>query len=57
MAAAIEKEYGLESEFVGGHGGIFEVRLDAALVFTNAGRGCGVPDEEEVLGALREVLG
>ena len=57
MAAAIKKEYGLESEFVGGHGGVFEVRLDGALVFTNAGRDCGIPEEEEVLSALRGTLG
>ena len=57
MAAAIKKEYGLDSELVGGRGGVFEVRLDGTLVFTNAGRDCGIPEEEEVLSALRETLG
>ncbi len=57
MAAAIERESDLTSEFVGGRGGVFEVRLDGELVFTNQGRGCGVPGDDEVVEAVKGALG
>ena len=56
MAAEIERELGLESELVGGSGGIFEVRLDAAVVFSNHQAG-GVPDPATVIEALRQAMG
>ena len=52
MAAAIEREFGLSSDFVGGHGGIFEVSLDGEIAYTN-GSCCGIPSDDEVLDALR----
>lgn len=55
MAAEIERELGLAAGFVGGWGGIFEVRLDGERVFTNNREG-GVPDAEPVIAALRERL-
>lgn len=56
MAAEIEKELGLTSAFVPGGGGIFEVRLDGELVFTNERRG-GVPSAEHVIAALQKAEG
>jgi len=55
VAAAIERELGMESELVGGGGGIFEVRLDGDTAFTNNRMG-GIPSDETVLSALRAVL-
>jgi hypothetical protein len=57
VAAAIEKEFGLGSELIGGHGGVFEVRLDGAEVFRNDPVLCGVPEDGAVLDALRGALG
>ena len=54
MAAAIEQEFGERSALVGGHGGVFEVRLDDVVVFENDPVLCGVPDDEPVLAALRK---
>ncbi len=52
MAAEIEKELGLRTRLVGGGGGIFEVRLDGEVVFSN-NRVSGVPDAVVVVDALR----
>ncbi len=52
MAADIEREFGLASEFEGGRGGIFEVKLDGQVVFTNNRQG-GVPSSDSVIEALR----
>jgi predicted Rdx family selenoprotein len=41
---------------VGGHGGVFEVRLDGDLVFTND-RVCGVPEPSKIVEAVRAALG
>jgi hypothetical protein len=57
VAAAIEKEFGLASELVGGRGGVFEVRLDGDEVFRNDPVLCGVPEDGAVLDALRGALG
>jgi predicted Rdx family selenoprotein len=53
VAAEIEKELGLRSTFVPGGGGIFEVRLDGELVYTNERKG-GVPPAGPVIAALQE---
>jgi hypothetical protein len=46
----------MESALVGGHGGIFEVRLDDRVAYTNGRRG-GIPTDGEVLAALKAALG
>jgi predicted Rdx family selenoprotein len=56
VAAAIERELGMESALVGGHGGIFEVRLDGDVAYTNGRRG-GIPNDDQVLTALRAAMG
>lgn len=53
MAADIEREFGWKSRLVGGHGGVFEVRLDGEPAYVKSGGGCGVPPSEDVLDALR----
>jgi selT/selW/selH-like putative selenoprotein len=53
VAAEIKKELGLASALAPGEGGIFEVRLDGRLVFTNESTG-GVPSPESVIEALKE---
>ena len=55
MAAVIEQELGLASDFVGGVGGIFTVRLDGDVVFTNNNTG-GVPQSDVVIDAIRDAL-
>ena len=57
MAAAIEREFGMESALVAGHGGIFEVSLDGSVAFSNRGSGCSIPSDNEVLAALKGALG
>ena len=52
MAAVIEKEFGLSSDFIEGHGGIFEVALDGRVVYTNGSQG-GIPSDDQVLEAVR----
>ena len=52
MAADIERDLGLTSSFVADGGGIFEVRLDSRVVYTN-GRQGGVPPSEPVIEAVR----
>lgn len=56
MGAEIERELGLKPAYVGGGGGIFEVRLDGELVYSNERRG-GVPTATPVIAALRRRLG
>ncbi len=48
MADEIERDLGLKSRLVPGSGGIFEVRVDGEVVFTNDSRG-GVPDPQRVV--------
>lgn len=55
MAAAIEQELGLASDFVAGVGGIFEVRLDGETVFTNNNAG-GAPQADTVIELIRSAL-
>ena len=55
MAAVIEQELGLASDFVAGVGGIFEVRLDGETIFTNNNAG-GVPQADIVIEAIRAAL-
>jgi predicted Rdx family selenoprotein len=54
VAAEIERELGVESELVGGSGGIFEVRLGDSVIFSNHRAG-GVPDPAIVIEAVRRV--
>jgi predicted Rdx family selenoprotein len=55
VAADIEDEYGITPELIGGGGGIFEVRVDEKVVFTNNNAG-GVPPSDWVLTALRDEI-
>jgi predicted Rdx family selenoprotein len=55
VAAEIEREFDLTPQLVGGGGGIFEVRVDGDLIFTNNRVG-GVPPAEDVLAVLAGVL-
>lgn len=57
MAAAVKSEFGVDAELIQGHGGIFDVSVDGAIAFTNAGR-CGpLPWPEEVVQAIRDARG
>ncbi len=51
MAAAIRRATGVEAEFVRGDGGIFDVVVDGALIFSKdeAGR---FPEDDEILSKL-----
>ena len=57
MAAAIEREFGMESALVAGHGGIFEVSLDGSVAYTNRDASCSIPSDDEVIAALKGALG
>ncbi len=47
MAAAIEKKYGIRSELVPGHRGVFDVSLDGVLVFSKHEKG-RFPEAKEI---------
>lgn len=57
MAAAFEKEFGMDSEFVKGGGGILEVVVDGKVGWTNRENRGYKPSDEEAVEALREVVG
>ncbi|MBN1443700.1 MAG: Rdx family protein [Planctomycetes bacterium] len=52
MAAAIEKEYGIQPKLIKGGGGIFDIIADGKMIFSKheVGR---FPEEAEILEALR----
>lgn len=48
MAAALKKQFNIESKLIEGSGGVFEVRVDGDLVFSKkiAGR---FPEDSEII--------
>ncbi|MCH8273333.1 MAG: Rdx family protein [Armatimonadetes bacterium] len=57
MAAEIKREFGAESKFKKGHGGIFEVMVDGRVVHTNRDDLGVIPENEEVTQKIRESSG
>ena len=52
MAAAIKKQTRVDSEFIKGKGGIFDVRLNGELIYSKHETG-RFPEDAEVLQALK----
>jgi selenoprotein W-related protein len=52
LASAIRERFDVETEFIEGGGGIFDVRLNGNLVFSKHETG-RFPEHEEVLDAIQ----
>ena len=51
MAQAIKKVFGIESELVGGSGGVFDVKCDGHLIFSKHEKG-RFPMTDEIIKLL-----
>ena len=54
LATAIRDEFGLAATLEEGHGGIFEVRINDAVVFNNFKRGGRLPTDQQIFQEIRE---
>ncbi|MCH7644803.1 MAG: Rdx family protein [Myxococcales bacterium] len=54
MAATIKSEIGVESEFVCGGGGIFDVVVDGEMIFSKHESG-RFPEDDEILSKIRSI--
>jgi len=52
LAAAIAREFGVQAELIKGSGGVFDVVVDRALIYSKSETG-RFPEHEEVLRLLR----
>ena len=52
MAQAIKREHGLDTELIGGHGGILDITLDGEIVFSKhkAGYKCEPAEAVKLVG-------
>jgi predicted Rdx family selenoprotein len=55
LAEAIQKEFGAKSELIPGDGGVFDVKVDGALVYSKHQTGRHIRDNDEVLDLIREL--
>ncbi|MCA0361840.1 MAG: Rdx family protein [Armatimonadetes bacterium] len=53
LAAAFQSEFGLETEYIPGSGGILEIRYQGEIVWTNNDRRGVKPSNEEAIAAMR----
>ncbi len=56
MADAVKEALGIETDFIPGGKGIFEMKLDGQIVWTNDDRRGVKPSNEEAVEAVRAVL-
>ena len=49
LAAKINDIFGITSQLVEGHNGIFDVAINGQVVVTNQGKCAGTPTEDEIL--------
>ena len=55
LAARIQAEFGITSELIGGHGGIYELSINGAIVYTNQSS-CGqFPADEVIFNEIRKL--
>ncbi len=54
MAETLQKEMGIEVEFIKSGGGVFEVRADGKLIFSKK-KEYRFPEPEEIVGILKEL--
>lgn len=53
MAAELKSAFGTDGELVASHGGVFEVTLDDALIFSK--QTCGrFPEDGEIVGLIKQ---
>jgi selenoprotein W-related protein len=52
LAAEIKREFGIDSELVASHGGVFEISVDGTLLFSKKSSG-RFPDDGEIVRLLR----
>jgi hypothetical protein len=54
LAARIKDIFGIASQLVEGHNGIYEVAFNGKLVVTNQGKCSRIPSDEEILQEIRK---
>ncbi|MFN8178207.1 MAG: Rdx family protein [bacterium] len=54
LAAAIEKEFQVKAQLIPSDGGVFDVTVDGALVYSKDQTGRHIRDNEEVLALIHE---
>jgi predicted Rdx family selenoprotein len=57
LAAAIRNEFGVAANLEEGHGGIFEVKIDDAVVYSNRRQCSKLPTIEQIFQEVRRVGG
>ena len=55
MAAAIKKEFGVNSEYIKSGGGLFEVVKDGELLFSKQATG-RFPENREIINLIKEKM-
>ena len=56
LAARIKAEFGITPELIGGHGGIYELSINDAVVYSNKSS-CGeIPEDDELFREIRKYL-
>jgi len=53
LAARLRSTFGVDSELIAGSGGVFDVRLDGALIYSKQEQGA-FPDEEALVEKVRQ---
>jgi hypothetical protein len=56
LAARIKDIFGVASQLVEGHNGIYEVSIDGRAIVTNQGKCSAMAPEDEILSAVRKSL-
>jgi len=55
MAAELKEEFGIDTDLIGGKGGVFEVNIDGAPVFSKIAVG-RFPETEEIIFLVRKSM-
>lgn len=55
MAAELKEELGIDTDLIKGSGGVFEVHLDGALIFSKIAIG-RFPETEEIISLVRKSM-
>ncbi len=56
LAASIKEIFGITPKLVEGHDGIYEISLNGNVIATNQGKCTGVPNEDQILSAVRTCI-
>jgi hypothetical protein len=54
LAARIKEIFGVSSQLIEGHNGIYEVAINGQVIVTNQGKCSGIPSDEVILQEIRK---